>query len=52
MPAQALERSKFAACAAPIACLTYRLSGGSKDCVYRPLDLVMLVLISICMSRA
>ena len=52
MPAHALDRSKFAACVAPIACLTYRLSGGSKDCHDPPLDRVMLVLISISMSAA
>ena len=52
MPAHAFERSKFTAWAAPIACLTYRLSGGSKDCEDQPLERVMLVLISISMSAA
>ncbi len=52
MPAHAFDRSKFTAWVAPMACLTCRLSGGSKDCEDRPLDRVMLVLISISMSGA
>jgi hypothetical protein len=52
MPAHAFEMSKFTACVAPIACLMDRLIEGSKDCANRPLDRVMLVLISISMSDA
>ena len=52
IPAQALERSKFTAFVAPIACLMDRLSGGSKDCQDRLVERVMLVLISISMSGA
>ena len=52
MPAHALDKSRFIACVAPIACLTYRLSGGSKDCENGPFDRVMLVLISIWRSDA
>ena len=42
IPAQAFDRSKFTASAAPIACLIPRLSGGSKCCECSPFDRVML----------